>query len=151
VTVDEDDRSRVADLIVRFQRAFDAHDWGDLESCLAPWLKVDYGDLRGSPPVEQPASRYVELRRAALDHLDLQHHHTDLVVSDTTDPRQLQARCNFQIYRFERSGPRHFHTYGTYEFGVERDLTGDVRISSIRQRVTRNSGDPAIHLGVTRK
>jgi len=150
VTVDEDDRSRVGDLIGRFLGAFDAHDWADLESCLAPRLKVDYGDLRGSPPMEQPASQYVELRRAALDRLDVQHHHTDLIVSDTADPRHLRAQCRFQIYRFERSGPRHFHTYGTYEFGVERDSTGDLRISSIRQRVSGNSGDPAIHRGVTR-
>jgi hypothetical protein len=151
VTIDEADRSSVEDLICRFQRAFDAHDWDDLESCLVPQLKVDYGDLRGSPLRQEPASSYCEQRKDALDHLDLQHNHTNLVVIDSVHPGRFQAQCNFQIYRFERSGPRHFHTYGTYLFGLERDSKGDLRISSIQQRVTRNSGDPEIHRGVDPK
>ena len=139
VPVNEVDRSSVADLICRFQRAFDTHDWGGLESCLAPQLKVDYGDLRGSPPKRESASSYCELRKNSLDHLDLQHNYTNLVVIDTMHPDRFQAQCNFQIYRFERSGPRHFHTYGTYVFGLERDPKGDLRISSIQQRVDRKS------------
>ena len=151
VTVDEADRFGVADLICRFQRAFDAHDWGELEQCLVPQLQVDYGDLRGLPPRQESASSYCEQRKDALDHLDLQHNYTNLVVIDTMHPGRFQARCNFQIYRFERSGPRHFHTLGTYVFGLERDPKGDLRICSIQQRVTGNSGDPEVHRGVNPK
>jgi len=138
----------VADLICRFQRAFDRHDWSDLESCLAPRLQVDYSDLRGMPPRQESASSYCEQRKHALDHLDLQHNHTNLVVIDTLRPGRIQVHCNFQIYRFERSGPRHFHTFGTYVFGLESDPKGDLRISTIQQRVTRNSGDSEIHRGL---
>jgi hypothetical protein len=151
VTVDEADRSGVADLICRFQRAFDTHDWGDLESCLQPRVQVDYSDLRGLPPQQESASSYCEKRKDALDHLDLQHNYTNLVVIDTMHPGRFQARCNFQIYRFERSGPRYFHSFGTYVFGLERDPNGDLRISSIQQSVIRNSGDHEIHRGVNLK
>lgn len=146
VTVSESDRSCTTDLICRFQRAFDQHDWDDLETCLTPQLWIDYGDLRGSPPEQESASRYCELRRDSLDHLDLQHNHSNLVIFETDEPGQLRAQCNFQILRFERSGPRHFHTYGTCEFRLKRDPLGDLRIFSVQQRVTRNSGDPEIHL-----
>jgi hypothetical protein len=148
VTIDEADRSGVADLLCRFQRAFDTHDWDELNSCLLPDLHVDYSDLRGSSPELVSATSYCEQRRNALDHLDLQHNHTNLVVVDAVHPGCYEAQCNFQIYRFERLGPRHFHTYGTYVFGLERDGEGDLRISSIHQRVTHNSGDPEIHHGV---
>lgn len=141
----------MANLICRFQRAFDTHDWGDLESCLLPQLDVEYSELRGLPPKQESASSYCDQRKDALDHLDLQHNYTNLVVTDTMHPDRFQAQCNFQIYRFERSGPRHFHTYGTYVFGFERDLKGDLRISSIQQRVTRNTGDPEVHRGVNPK
>jgi SnoaL-like domain len=151
MTADEADRSAVADLICRFQRAFDTHDWGGLESCLQSRLQVDYSDLRGLPPQQESASSFCRQRKDALDHLDLQHNFTNLVVIDTMHPGQLQARCNFQIYRFERSGPRHFHTFGTYVFGLERDPKGDLRISSIQQSVTRSSGDHEIHFGVNPK
>ncbi len=148
VAVSESDRFDVAYSICRFQRAFDQHDWGGLEACLAPQLWIDYGDLRGTPPEQESASHYCELRRAALDHLDLQHNHSNLVVFDTEDRGSLRARCNFQIFRFERSGPRHFHSFGTYEFTLNSDRQGDFRIVSIRQTVTHQSGDPEIHLGV---
>jgi hypothetical protein len=151
VTIDEADRSCVADLICRFQRAFDTHDWDDLESCLMPRLQVDYSDLRNISPEQESASGYCEQRKDALDHLDLQHNHTNLVVIGTVQPGRFQAQCNFQIYRFERSGSRHFHTYGTYLFGLERDPKNDLRISAIQQRVTRSSGDPEIHRGVDPK
>lgn len=123
----------------------------DLESCLHRRLQVDYSDLLGLPPQQESASSYREQRKDALDHLDLQHNYTNLVVIETKVPGHVQARCNFQIYRFERSGPRHFHTFGTYVFGVERDAKGDLRISSIQQSVTRNCGDPEIHIGVNAK
>ena len=151
MTVDEADRSGVADLICRFQRAFDTHDWSDLESCLVPQLQVDYGDLRGLSPQQESASSYCEQRKDALDHLDLQHNYTNLVVIDGMNRGHFQAQCNFEIYRFERSGHRHFHTYGIYLFGLDRDSKGDFRISSIQQKVTGNSGDPEIHRGVDPK
>jgi hypothetical protein len=116
-----------------------------------PQLNVDYSDLRDVPPQEESASSYCERRKDALDHLDLQHNHTNLVVIGTMHPGRFQARCNFQIYRFERSGSGHFHTYGAYVFGLERDQQNDLRISSIQQRVTRSSGDPEIHRGVDPK
>ena len=147
MAVGASDRSDAADLISRFQGAFDRHDWDDLAACLAPQVQVDYRDLRRSPAGLESASDYSAARRAALDHLDLEHHHSNLVVSDDEHPGRLRAVCDFQILRFERSGPRHFHTSGTYEFGLERDQGGDLRICAIRQQVLRNSGDPAIHLG----
>jgi hypothetical protein len=148
VSIGGSDRSDVADLISRFQRAFDRHDWDGLEACLAPQVQVDYRALRRSPAGPQSASEYCAARRAALDHLDLQHDHSHLVVSAGDSPDRIEARCHFQILRFERSGPRHFHTYGTYEFGVERSGRGDLRIFAISQEVLRNTGDPDIHLGM---
>jgi len=141
------DRLEASDLICRFQRSFDERDWSGLESCLASEVLVDYEDLRGAPPQLQTAASFCQLRSTALDHLDLQHNFTNLVVSSRDGTDHLVINCNFQIFRFERHGPRYFHSWGSYTFGVERSGALELRITFIKQRVVRNLGDSGIHGG----
>ena len=54
------DRSDAADLVSRFQRAFDRQDWEGLAACLAPQVRVDYRDLRRSPAGLESASDYCQ-------------------------------------------------------------------------------------------
>jgi 3-phenylpropionate/cinnamic acid dioxygenase small subunit len=140
-------RTEVAQALYAFQRAFDEHDWPGLTACLAAEVRTDYGDLRATAPAVESAGDYVARRELALDHLDLQHNLTNVEVEaeDGTGARaRARARANFQIYRFERDGDRHFHSWGTYHFSLER-TAGRWRITAITQRVLRNDGDPSLH------
>lgn len=133
----------VAELICRFQRAFDQHDWAALRNCLDDKVFTDYSSFRGTAPSTVQADEYVELRRQALSDLLMQHNHSNLVVTSQTDHR-ASASCNYQIYRFQREGDRHFHSWGTYEFGLVLRASG-WKICAITQHLLKNEGDPSVH------
>ena len=133
----------VAELICRFQQAFDRHDWASLRDCLDDEVFTDYSSFRGTAPSTVGADVYIELRQQALGNLLMQHNHSNLVVTSQTDDR-ASASCNYQIYRFECDGDRHFHSWGTYEFGLALRAPG-WKICSITQHLLKNQGDASIH------
>lgn len=134
---------QISELICRFQLAFDRHDWGAMRACLDDEVFVDYSSFRGKEPSHISADEYVEQRRRDLGGLLMQHNHSNLVVSSSSDDR-TSASCNFQIYRFESDGDRYFHSWGTYEFGFVRRPAG-WKICSITQYLQKSEGDPSIH------
>jgi SnoaL-like domain len=143
VTADPAVHDDVAAALAAFMGAFDEHDWAELATCLAPEVRTDYRDLRGTPPAVESNADYAQTRRTALDHLDLQHNLTNLVVH-AVGPEEVVARANFQIYRFARDGDGHFHSWGTYEFTLR--LSGDRwLVAAITQRVLHHDGDPSLH------
>ena len=133
----------VSELICRFQRAFDRHDWDAMRACLDDDVFVDYSSFRGTEPSTIHADQFVELRKLALSELLLQHNHSNLALISNSDDRAT-ATCNYQIYRFEREGDRYFHSWGTYDFGIVRRPTG-WKICSITQHLLKSEGDPSIH------
>ena len=133
----------VSELICRFQRAFDQHDWEAMRACLDDEVFVDYSSFRGMHPSRLLADEYVELRRKDLSDLVMQHNHNNLaLISISAD--NVSVSCNYQIYRFERDGYRHFHSWGTYDFSLVRRPSG-WKICSIAQHLLKNEGDPSIH------
>ena len=133
----------VAELISRFQRSFDQHDWLALRDCLDDEIFTDYSSFRGTDPSTVQADEYVELRQQALSNLLMQHHHSNLVITSRTDDR-TSVSCNYQIYRFERDGDGHVHSFGSYDFGLVRRPEG-WKICSIAQHLLKNEGDASIH------
>ena len=137
----------VSELICRFQRAFDQHDWAAMRACLDAEVLIDYSSFRGTDPARVLADDYVELRRQALTDLLMQHNHSNLTLSSRSDDR-ASASCNYQIFRFERDGDQHFHSWGTYDFGLVRRPAG-WKICSITQHLLKSEGDPSIHGALT--
>jgi hypothetical protein len=142
----------INDLLCRFQQSFDDKDWDLMRGCLADRLYTDYSSFRDVPASEIDGDRYVAQRKAALDHLAMQHNFLNLRV--IVEGATARARCNYVIHRFlPDGGPEdYFHSYGTYQFGFERaaEHTNDGWvINHITQSFLKNSGDPEIH-GATR-
>ncbi|MDE2746393.1 MAG: nuclear transport factor 2 family protein [Chloroflexota bacterium] len=133
----------VSTLICRFQRAFDQQDWAALRDCLDDEIYVDYSSFRGTEPTHVSAEEYVTLRQEALSDLVMQHNHSNLTLSLESDGR-ASASCNYQIYRFEADGDRHFHSWGTYDFGLAR-RSGGWKLYSVTQRLLKSEGEPSIH------
>lgn len=151
VTNETESKLAIQDVLCRFFQSFDDTDWTAMRSCLCDDVFVDYSSFRDVPPALISGDRYVEQRRAALGHLDMQHNflnlHTTITGTDTA-----KARCNYLIHRFhpvhDGSAPRYFHSCGHYDFGLRKTSEG-WRLSSIVQVLLRNWGDPEIH-GATR-
>ena len=133
----------ISELICRFEQAFDQHDWMALRECLDDEVFIDYSSFRGTDPSRVLAGEYVTARKQALGDLVMQHTHSNLAVSfESAD--HARATCDYRIDRFERNGDRHFHSWGTYEFGLVRRPVG-WKICSITQHLLKNEGDPTIH------
>lgn len=134
---------QISAVICQFQRAFDQQDWKALRECLDDEIYVDYSSFRGTEPAHISADEYVALRKAALGNLVMQHNHSNLTCWLDTDGR-VSATCNYQIYRFEADGDRHFHSWGAYDFELVR--RSDVwKLCSITQHHLKSEGDPSVH------
>lgn len=131
-------------LIARFANSFDVKDWAGLEQCLKPELHTDYSDLRGTPPERMSNSRFVELRRTALQ--DLQTHHLSGNLEIDVSGSSGEARVSMAIFRRNTDGEI-LNTHCLYVLGVER-VGKNWLIGSIVQRVFINDGQRAIHKGI---
>lgn len=147
-----EDRWALHDLLCRFQRSFDAHDWPGLRACLEERLWCDYSSFRAVAGDWIEADRYVRQRQAALGHLRMQHNFLNLQV--TLDGDAAEGRCNYLILRFAADHApdleRHFHSGGCYRFGFVRGTDGTWRIAAITQTLLASWGDPELH-GATRQ
>jgi len=139
-----DDESAIRTLIARFANAFDLKAWDALDACLTESLHTDYSDLRGTPPETVSRQRFVELRRAALDHLATHHLSGNYDVAVEGD--RARCRASMMIWRRDDGG-RVLNTHCLYDFELSRSAAG-WRISSITQRVLWSDGDWAIHSGI---
>jgi hypothetical protein len=142
----------IHDLLTRFFQAFDDQDWPLMRGCLSDHVSTDYSSFRETPPVTISADQYVELRRAALRGLDMQHSFLSLRVEVDAAAGTATARCNYIIYWFDPSAhdssDHAFQSYVHYVFGFAR-ANGAWRICGISQCPRRSQGNREIH-GATR-
>ncbi len=127
----------------RFANTFDTKQWDEMLECLAPTLHTDYSDLRGTPAETVSHTRFVELRREALDKLATQHlfanHEIDLAGDAAS------ARVSAAIFRRTPEG-KTFHTHCLYFFKLVK-VSRQWKINSIVQKVYWSEGASLIHAG----
>jgi hypothetical protein len=131
-------------LVARFANSFDTKDWARLEQCLKTELHTDYSDLRGTPPEQMSRSRFVELRRTALQ--ELQTHHLSGNVEIDVSDSSGEVKVSMAIYRRSTDGEV-LNTHCLYFLGVER-IEDRWLIGSIVQRVLVSEGSSTIHKGI---
>lgn len=141
------DKAHLRDLVNRFANCFDLKDWTGLQNCLSKSVHTDYSELRGTPPETISSSRFVKLRRTALEPLATQHLMSNHEIEVDGDTAKAIVSC--VIFR-KNPGNERLNTHCIYFFGMQRE--GDAwKISAIRQKVLLNDGDTGIHAGIVRK
>ena len=131
-------------LINRFANCFDTKQWDEMTNCLAPILFTDYSDLRGTPPETMSNTRFVELRREALDRLATHHLFSNHEIECRGDV--AQARVSAVIFRRAADGQT-LHTHCLYLFELRKAPQG-WRIGAITQKVFWSEGNRRIHAGL---
>src|SRR5215831_18522414 len=121
----------IQQLIARFANSFDTKDWSALADCLAEELYTDYSDLRGTPAETISRSRFVALRRSALQALQTHHLCGNVEVGVAQD--RAEAKVSMTIHRRAETGAT-FDTHCLYTFGLER-IAQRWAIDSIVQKV----------------
>ena len=139
------DREEIVNTLSRFMNSFDLKDWALMTELLEPSIWVDYSNLRGDPPEEVDAAKYVRLRSEVLQDLSTQHllGNVDVVVSG--ESASVGASC--MIWRW--NGTTHFNSHAFYRFSLVR-RRASWKIGAIEQRIYWSEGDPSIHKGVGR-
>jgi hypothetical protein len=138
-----EDKFAIQELIACFANSFDVKDWSNLEACFTDLVYADYSDLRGAPPESISASKYVRLRREALDHLKL-HHLVSNYEIDFPDAEQAVCRTSMVVWR--NSEEEEFTSHSVYIFQLIKQ-DENWRISGITQKVLWNDGTSSIHKG----
>ena len=142
------DRAAVIDVVLGFARALDVKDWVGCRRCFTDEIETDYSDLRGEPLQTVKADDFVGLRRAALERLTTLHLSTNHLVTVRGD----RATCVSAavIHRFRPEDAERFDTYCAYTHGLARTASG-WKISTVKQTVYWNTGNPEIHAGARRR
>jgi hypothetical protein len=138
------DRAAIIDVVLSLARFLDVKDWAGCRGCFADVIETDYSDLRGEPPSTIRAEAFVELRRSALERLKTLHLSANHLVTVEGD----RATCVSAavIYRQRPEDGQRFDTYCAYTHGLVR--AGSLwRISTIKQTVYWNTGNPDVHAG----
>lgn len=138
-----EDKIQIQELVAYFANSFDLKDWDGLQSCLTNSLYTDYSDLRGTPPENMTAMKYVRLRREALDHLQL-HHLVSNYEIDLLDPDIATCRASMVVWR--KTDTENFTTHCVYIFQLAR-VDEVWKINGITQKVLWNEGTSSIHQG----
>ena len=142
------DRAAVIDVVLGFARALDAKDWAACRRCFMDEIETDYSDLRGEPPSAVKADDFVALRRTALERLKTLHLSANHLVTVEGD----RATCVSAavIHRFRPEDAERFDTYCAYTHALARTASG-WKISTVKQTIYWNTGNPEIHTGVRRR
>lgn len=136
-------RQDVVDLLVRFGRALDDHDWDAYRNCLTPTVRVDYGEATGLPAVDADADEWTRFVRACVEPQLTVHYYTNFVVTFPSGDRATCRLNHMSCHRMDtRSGASTYVQFGTYEAGLVHKE--EWRISSLRHRLRWAEGNPSL-------
>jgi hypothetical protein len=116
------DRLDVGDLMVRYGRALDSHDWALLRTCFLPDAVADYGALEGR---NEGIEEIIAACHRALVGLDSsQHLIANVQVEVDGDTASTTCYLHAQHYLVSASGVNTFVVGGTYRDEVVRTPDG---------------------------
>lgn len=134
----------IVKLLSQFANSLDLKDWQTLENTMADNIECDYQDLRGKSETYSK-SKFVSLRKQALNHLKTQHLFTNLEM--TIEKEYAVCQLNAIIYRQDNDG-KQFNSHAIYRFHFVKLQNDEWKIEKIKQSILWNDGDSSIHAGV---
>ncbi len=109
------ERAAIDQLMLRFGRALDLHDWPMYRSTFLDRIEVDFRDLTGQPPAVVDADLWTEFARLLLSPLKVHHQYSNHVIALDGD---AATSVLYHASRHHRAGDRGSSEnvqYGWYE------------------------------------
>lgn len=138
------DRTAILDVVTRFCRAFDRHDWKALRALLSDEIEIDYSTFRGDPPRRVLADEYVAARESQIGGVDMLHVTSNPLVEVTGETATCESAFQVLRHRAGQAGGEDYDSFGVYTHTLERS-GGTWLIRGIRQHVFFSRGNPAVH------
>ncbi|WP_179220536.1 nuclear transport factor 2 family protein [Rhodococcus sp. NCIMB 12038] len=137
------DRQAISDVMLRFGRSLDLHDWEMYAAALTDTVDIDFFDLTGLPKVTTTSAAWARFAAACLDRLTVMHQYSNFQIQLDGD----QAHGIFyhvSRHRFpNKAGDDHYTQYGWYENSFRRTPDG-WRISSLTHKFQWSDGNPTL-------
>lgn len=137
------DRQRISEVMLRFGRALDLHDWDLYAATLCDEFEVDFFDLTGAPPAMTTPAAWAQFAKAALQKLTVMHQYSNFHITlhgDTADG----VFYHISRHRFpNRHGDDHYTQYGWYENSFRRTADG-WKISQLTHKFQWCDGNPLL-------
>ncbi len=118
------DRQQISDVMLRFGRGLDLHDWDMYAATLTDPFEVDFFDLTGRPPAVTTPKVWARFASACLERLVVMHRYSNFHIN--VDGDQADG-VFYHISRHRmpnRFGDDHYTQYGWYENSFRRTAEG---------------------------
>ena len=138
-------RQLISDVMLRFGRALDLHDWAMYADTLADPFEVDFFDLTGRPAVTTTPKLFARFAGACLDRLVVMHQYSNFHITlDESGDTASGVFYHVSRHRFpNRHGDDQYTQYGWYENRFRRDEDG-WRITHLKHGFQWCDGNPTL-------
>ena len=135
------DREQISDVMLRFGRSLDLHDWETYASTLTDPFVVDFTDLTGLPAVTTTPAVWARFASACLDRLTVMHQYSNFHIETRGDEAEGVFYHVSRHKLANRHGDDRYTQYGWYENSFRR--TGDGwKISKLKHTFQWCDGNP---------
>jgi hypothetical protein len=137
------DRQRINEVMLRFGRALDLHDWAMYAATLDDEFDVNFFDLTGQPPARTTPAAWSRFAAACLDRLTLMHQYSNFSINVRGDEADgvfyYIARHRFP----NRFGADDYTQYGWYENSFRKTASG-WKITKLKHSFQWSDGNPTL-------
>ena len=137
------DRQQISDVMLRFGRGLDVHDWDLYASTLADPIEVDFFDLTGRPPTTTTPEVWARFASACLERLVVQHQYSNFHITVRGDEADGVFYMVSRHRLPNRHGDDHYTQYGWYENQFRREPDG-WKISKLKHTFQWCDGNPML-------
>ncbi|MFT4229856.1 MAG: nuclear transport factor 2 family protein [Microbacterium sp.] len=137
------DRQLISDVMLRFGRGLDLHDWDMYAATLDDEFDVDFFDLTGQSPTRTDPKTWAAFASACLERLVVHHQYSNFAISideDTADGTFYYIARHRWTNRF---GADDYTQYGWYENSFRRTPEG-WKISKLKHGFQWCDGNPTL-------
>ena len=118
------DRQQISDVMLRFGRGLDLHDWDMYAATLTDPFEVDFFDLTGRAPATTTPKIWAHFASACLERLIVMHQYSNFHINLHGD---VADGIFYHVSRHRlpnRHGDDHYTQYGWYENSFRRTPDG---------------------------
>jgi SnoaL-like domain len=137
------DRQEISDVMLRFGRGLDLHDWTLYASTLTDPFEVDFHDLTGRAPAVTTPALWARFAQACLQPLVVQHQYSNFTINVDGDQAEGIFYHVSRHRRPNKHGDDHYTQYGWYENAFSRSPDG-WKISRLKHTFQWSDGNPTL-------
>jgi hypothetical protein len=137
------DRQRISEVMLRFGRGLDLHDWDMYAATLDDEFDVDFFDLTGQKPTRTDPKTWATFASACLEKLVVHHQYSNFAITIDGDSADGTFYYIARHYWPNKFGHDDYTQYGWYENSFRRTADG-WKISKLKHGFQWSDGNPTL-------